>query len=115
MEKLDVVAALAALAHETRLDVFKLLVREGVTGAAAGDIANTLAVAPTTLSFHLAALAQAGLVRKRRESRHIIYAADFAAMNTMLAYLTENCCAGTPREERVSSSQADPPAAMGRR
>ena len=94
MEKSSAVAALSALAHETRLDVFRVLVREGVTGASAGAIADELGVPPATLSFHLASLKQAGLVRARRESRHIIYHADFAAMNAMLAYLTENCCAG---------------------
>lgn len=99
MEKSDAIGALAALAHETRLDVFRLLVREGVTGAAAGDIAASLGVPPATLSFHLAALAQAGLVRKHRESRHVIYAADFTTMNAMLAYLTDNCCAGATERE----------------
>ena len=94
MEKSAAIDALAALAHETRPDVFRLLVREGVIGASAGDIAAALGVPPATLSFHLAALSQAGLVRKHRESRRVIYAADFTRMNAMLAYLTENCCAG---------------------
>ena len=94
MEKSQAIDALSALAHETRLDIFRLLVREGVTGAAAGEIADALSVPPATLSFHLTALLQAGLVRKHRESRNVIYAADFTTMNAMLAYLTENCCAG---------------------
>ena len=99
MEKSHAVDALSALAHETRLDVFRLLVREGVTGCSAGDIATALDVPPATLSFHLAALAQAGLVRKRRESRSVIYAADFTTMNAMLGYLSENCCAGNAVSE----------------
>ena len=94
MEKTTAVNALSALAHETRLDVFRLLVREGVRGCSAGDIAASLDVPPATLSFHLTALAQAGLVHRRRESRSVIYAADFGAMNAILAYLTENCCVG---------------------
>lgn len=104
MEKSSAIEALSALAHETRLDIFRLLVRGGVTGLPAGAIAETLQVPSATLSFHLAALKQAGLVSARRESRSIIYAADFQCMNAMLAYLTENCCAGAreqPREQPI--------------
>jgi DNA-binding transcriptional ArsR family regulator len=107
MEKSSAVTALSALAHETRIDVFRLLVREGVTGAPAGAIAETLGVPRATLSFHLATLKQAGLVRARRESRNIIYHADFAAMNAMLAFLTENCCAGSPGAGRASLARLD--------
>lgn len=106
MEKSEAVNALSALAHETRLDVFRLLVRKGVDGLSAGDIAATLEVPPATLSFHLAALSQARLVSKRRESRSIIYAADFATMDAMLGYLTENCCAGDADIEQSRPSSA---------
>jgi len=88
-----VVSALAALAQATRLDVYRLLVQQGPSGLAAGEIAAQLKIAPATLSFHLKELARAGLVKSRQESRFIYYAADFAAMNELLAYLTENCCA----------------------
>ena len=89
------VAALGALAHETRLALFRLLVERGPDGLAAGFIAERLGVAPSSLSFHLQALAHAGLVTQRRVSRQIFYAADFAAMNGLVAYLTENCCGAT--------------------
>jgi DNA-binding transcriptional ArsR family regulator len=94
MEKQDAVAALAALAQETRLEVFRLLVRAGAEGAAPGTIAETLGVAAPTLSFHLKELRGAGLVHARREGRSLLYAPDFAAMRRLVAYLTENCCQG---------------------
>lgn len=93
MEKKTAVAALAALAQDTRLDVFRLLVQQGATGLAAGEIASALSLAPATLSFHLKELAHAGLVSSRQDGRFIFYAADYAAMNRLLAFLTENCCA----------------------
>lgn len=93
MEGQAVVTALAALAQATRLDVYRLLVQQGPSGLAAGEIAAQLQIAPATLSFHLKELARAGLVKSRQESRFIYYAADFAAMNDLLAYLTEKCCA----------------------
>ena len=86
------VEALAALAQETRLGIFRLLVREGQSGLAAGVIAERLCVSPQRLSFHLKDLAHAGLVQSRHDGRFIYYSADFAAMNDLLAYLTENCC-----------------------
>jgi DNA-binding transcriptional ArsR family regulator len=89
----SVVSALAALAQATRLGVYRLLVQQGPSGLAAGEIAAQLKIPPATLSFHLKELAHAGLVKSRQESRFIYYAADFAAMNELLAYLTENCCA----------------------
>jgi DNA-binding transcriptional ArsR family regulator len=102
MEKQDVLAALAALAHETRLDIFRLLVRAGGEGLAAGAIAETLGVSPATLSFHLKELKSAGVARCRREGRSLIYSPDFEAMNDLLGFLTENCCGGVancgPRE-----------------
>ena len=93
MESKTVVAALAALAQETRLAVYRLLVQQGPSGMAAGEIAAQLALAPATLSFHLKELAHAGLVSSRQQGRFVFYAADFGAMNTLLQFLTENCCA----------------------
>lgn len=94
MEKAEVVAALAALAQDTRLDVFRLLVQAGADGMAAGQIGERLGLPGPTLSFHLNQLRHAGLVTFRRESRSLIYAAEYGAMNALLAYLTENCCQG---------------------
>jgi DNA-binding transcriptional ArsR family regulator len=94
MEKTDVIAALAALAHETRLDVFRLLVQTGPEGMPAGRIGERLGLPSATLSFHLNHLRHAGLVTFRRESRSLIYMAEYPAMNDLLAYLTENCCQG---------------------
>jgi ArsR family transcriptional regulator len=94
MEKSDAIAALAALSQDNRLDVFRLLVRAGHDGMAAGAVATALSLAPNTLSFHFDRLRQAGLVTVKREGRSLIYAARFETMNALLAYLTENCCAG---------------------
>jgi len=94
MEKSDAVAALAALAQDNRLDVFRLLVQAGPEGLAAGAVAERLSLAPNTLSFHFDRLRQAGLVTVTREGRSLIYAARFEAMNDLLGYLTENCCQG---------------------
>jgi DNA-binding transcriptional ArsR family regulator len=93
MESKQAVQALGALAQETRLAVFRLLVEAGPQGMAAGDIAAELDLPPATLSFHLAQLANAGLVRGRQEGRFIYYAPDFSAMNGLVGFLTENCCA----------------------
>ena len=94
MEKTDTVAALAALAQENRLDVFRLLVQAGPAGLAAGAVAEKLSLAPNTLSFHFDRLRNAGLVTCKREGRSLIYAARYETMNGLLAYLTENCCGG---------------------
>jgi ArsR family transcriptional regulator len=94
MEKIKAVAALAALAQDSRLDVFRLLVQAGPQGVPAGQIGERLGLAPATLSFHLSQLRHAGLVTFRRESRSLIYAAEYPTMNGLLAYLTENCCGG---------------------
>ena len=94
MEKTDAVAALAALAQDNRLDVFRLLVQAGPEGLPAGAIAERLALAPNTLTFHFDRLRQAGLVTVRREGRSMIYAARFETMNALLGYLTDNCCGG---------------------
>jgi ArsR family transcriptional regulator len=95
MEKSQAVAALAALAQESRLDVFRLLVQSGPEGMSAGRIAAALDLPSNTLTFHFDRLRAAGLVTVRRESRSMIYAARFEAMNALLTYLTENCCGGT--------------------
>ncbi len=96
MEKSSAIAALGALAQESRLDVFRLLVQAGAEGMAAGQIGDRLALPSATLSFHLNQLRHAGLVTFRREGRSLVYAAEYAAMNALLAYLTENCCLGDP-------------------
>lgn len=93
MKSKSAVQSLAALAQETRLAVYRLLVQQGPSGMAAGEIAAQLGLAPATLSFHLKELAHAGLVSARQDGRFIFYAADFDAMNALLAFLTENCCA----------------------
>lgn len=94
MKTATAIDALAALAQDSRLAVFRLLVQEGPEGLPAGTIAERLGISPPTLSFHLSELAAAGLVQSRRDGRSIIYAADYAAMNGLIAYLTENCCRG---------------------
>src|SRR6478609_11418484 len=94
MEKTDAIAALAALAQDNRLDVFRLLVEAGPEGMPAGAVATTLDLAPNTLTFHFDRLQTAGLVTVRREGRSMIYAARFETMNSLLGYLTENCCCG---------------------
>jgi arsenate reductase (glutaredoxin) len=96
MEKLDALAALAALAQESRLDVFRLLVQAGAEGIPAGQIGERLGLPSATLSFHLNHLKQSGLIKCRRESRLLIYTAEYTVMNGLLAYLTENCCQGNP-------------------
>lgn len=93
METNQAVRALAALAQDTRLAVYRLLVQQGPSGMAAGEIAAQLSLAPATLSFHLKELSNAGLVNSRQDGRFVFYAADFAAMNALLAFLSENCCA----------------------
>src|SRR6202161_1516835 len=94
MKKLDAVAALAALAQDNRLDVFRLLVEAGPEGMPAGSVASALKLAPNTLTFHFDRLRDAGLVTVRRDGRSMIYAARYETMNGVLAFLTENCCQG---------------------
>jgi ArsR family transcriptional regulator, arsenate/arsenite/antimonite-responsive transcriptional repressor len=103
MEKTDVVAALAALAQDNRLDTFRLLVRAGPDGLPAGQVAAALGLPPNTLSFHFDRLRQAGLVTVRRAGRSMIYAARFDTMRALLGYLTENCCEGPPNQCRPAS------------
>jgi len=96
METKQAVTALSALAQETRLEVFRLLVKEGPNGLSAGIIARRLMVPPATLSFHLSQLEQAGLLRSHRQSRRILYAADIEGARRLLAFLMEDCCQGNP-------------------
>ena len=98
MEKIDAVAALSALAQDNRLDVFRLLVEAGPEGMPAGEIADTLGIAPNTLTFHFDRLRMADMVSVRREGRSMIYAARFETMNALLGYLTDNCCRGAPEK-----------------
>lgn len=92
MESEVAVLRLAALAHPSRLEAFRLLVRQGDGGLPAGELATRLHIAAPTLSFHLQQLRHAGLVRSRRRAREVVYTADYAASNELLRYLTENCC-----------------------
>ena len=92
MNQKRVIAALGALAQETRLELFRLLVTAGPAGLPAGAIAEKLGVLPSSLSFHLQQLVHAGLITQRRLSRQLIYSAEYGAMNDLMAYLTENCC-----------------------
>ncbi len=96
MEPVSAVKRLSALSQESRLAIFRLLIRAGSSGVAAGDIARTLGVPPNTLSTQLGILANAGLATSRREGRSIIYAADFDGMSELLLYLMEDCCQGRP-------------------
>src|ERR1700744_541351 len=96
MEKTQAVTALAALAQDNRLDVYRLLVQAGPEGMPAGAVAEALGLAPNTLTFHFDRLRTAGLVTVRRDGRSMIYAAQFETMNALLGFLTENCCGGAP-------------------
>lgn len=117
MEMIGAIRALGALAHEKRLRIYRALVQAGPQGMPAGQIGEAIKVPGATLSFHLAHLARSGLVRSRQEGRYVIYSADFANMNRLVGYLTENCCRGsacapvkptpkgTPWKRPTSSSQ----------
>jgi DNA-binding transcriptional ArsR family regulator len=106
MKSDDAVAALAALAQENRLAVFRLLVRAGIDGMAAGQVAERLGLAPNTLTFHFDRLRVAGLVSVRRDGRSMIYAARYEAMNDLIAFLTENCCQGVPCRPSAARKQS---------
>jgi DNA-binding transcriptional ArsR family regulator len=93
MKNNDAVKALGALAQESRLEIFRLLVRKGSTGMAAGDLSTHFEMPPATMSFHLKELSNAGLIASRRESRSIIYAANYGHMQSLISFLMENCCA----------------------
>jgi len=90
------VSALSALAHTDRLTAFRLLVKAGPNGMPSGEIAEALSIPPTRMSFHLAALERAGLLRCWRDGRHVRYAASYDDMRQLLAFLTEDCCSGNP-------------------
>ena len=94
MNESQVVAALTALAQETRLRIIRFLVRQGPAGANAGAISAAVDVAPSRLSFHMAALEKGGLVSRKRKSRHVIYAAEFSTLAAVTSFLGEECCAG---------------------
>jgi ArsR family transcriptional regulator len=98
----QVIDALGALAHEHRLAIFRLLVERGPAGLPAGRIAARVGLVPSSLTFHLQNLQRAGLIARRRESRHLMYSADFTAMTALVGYLTDNCCA-------ESAAQCCPP------
>lgn len=95
MEKSETIAALAALAHDTRLDIFRMLVEAGPEGLPVGAIGDALGVPPATLNHHLAQLKQAGLVAVERDGRKLIHRADYERMEGLIGYLTENCCQGS--------------------
>ena len=94
MDTKEAVKRLASIAQEARLDIFRLLVQAGSEGLSAGVIGEKLSIPNSTLSFHLKELNHAGLIDSRQESRYVYYSANYEAMNSLLAYLTENCCAG---------------------
>ncbi len=114
MEEQNVVRALGALAQTVRLRVFRALVIAGAEGLTPGTIADGLDIPANTLSFHLKELAQAGLVTQERASRHLIYRAAYDRMNGLLAYLTENCCAGAGCAVTAAASPARSPGADAR-
>ena len=98
METKQAIQSLSALAQESRLSIFRLLVQAGPAGMAAGAIGEALDLPPATLSFHLASLTRAGLAQSRQDGRFIIYNADYAGMNALVGFLTENCCQGAACE-----------------
>ncbi len=120
MKEATVLAALGALSQETRLDIFRLLVQKGPQGLPAGEIGERLGQAAPSISFHMNQLRFAGLVSSRRQSRSIIYSANFRAMNDLLAYLTENCCGGNmeacaPQSARCAPARVSASRATSRR
>lgn len=98
MNTRNVVSRLAALAQDTRLAIFRLLVQQGPEGLCVGDIGARVKANGATLTFHLKELSNAGLIKSRQEGRFFYYSADFKVMNQLITYLTENCCAGSPCE-----------------
>lgn len=112
MKTKSAIPLLAALAQETRLSVFRLLVEQGPDGLPAGQIAERLDISPATLSFHLKELTNAGLTQSRQEGRFIFYAANYAAMDGLIGFLTKNCCAGAPCD--APSAACAPPVRKSR-
>lgn len=107
METSDAIKALAALAQESRLAIFRFLVTLGPAGMAATKIGEELSIPPSSLSFHLKELTHAGLIKSRQESRFIIYAANFEQMNSLISFLGENCCGGNPCSPDPRSCKTD--------
>jgi ArsR family transcriptional regulator, arsenate/arsenite/antimonite-responsive transcriptional repressor len=112
MQAETVIRALGALAQEHRLAAFRLLVQAGPDGLPAGALAHAVAVPASSMSFHLGQLANAGLVTQQRQSRSIIYSANYDAMNGLMAYLTENCCGGVPCGPAAASITCAPQEAI---
>jgi ArsR family transcriptional regulator, arsenate/arsenite/antimonite-responsive transcriptional repressor len=108
-----VIEALGALAHEHRLAIYRLLVQRGPGGLPAGSIGDRVGLVPSSLTFHLQNLQRSGLITQRRESRQLIYSADFTVMNGLVGYLTENCCGNSGEE--CSPSCAPAPAKAAKR
>jgi DNA-binding transcriptional ArsR family regulator len=109
METKAAVTALAALAQDSRLAIFRALVQAGPSGLAAGRIAELTGIAPSSLSFHLKELSHAGMVDSQQAGRFVIYAANFSTMNALLGFLTENCCGGNPCSPVCSPACATEP------
>jgi DNA-binding transcriptional ArsR family regulator len=109
-----VIGALGALAHDHRLAIYRLLVQRGPDGLPAGAIGERVGLVPSSLTFHLQNLQRAGLIAQRRESRHLIYSADFAVMNGLVDYLTENCCGDSGGDCSSSCAPAAPAKAAKR-
>jgi ArsR family transcriptional regulator len=109
-----IIEALGALAHEHRLAIYRLLVQRGPEGLPAGNIGQRVGLLPSSLTFHLQNLQRAGLIAQRRDSRQLIYSADFAAMNGLVGYLTENCCGNNSAECSTNCAPA-PPAKAAKR
>lgn len=106
MNATDAIPALAAIAQEHRLAIYRLLVQAGPEGMAAGAIADALGLPASSLSFHLAHLNRAGMIAQRRESRSLIYTADFERMTALVGFLTDNCCGGEPCAPAAQPSSA---------
>jgi ArsR family transcriptional regulator len=114
VKNIEAVEALSALAHEHRLSIFRILIKRGPEGLSAGRIADRVGLVPSSLTFHLQNLQRAGLISQRRMSRQLFYAADFAAMNALVGYLTENCCAESEAECAASCTPVRPEKAAKR-
>lgn len=109
MKTPQIIDALGALAHEHRLRIYRTLVERGPEGLPAGVIGERVGLVPSSLTFHLQTLQRAGLITQRRESRQLIYSADFDAMDGLVGYLTENCCAGSAASCAAACKPAAPP------
>jgi ArsR family transcriptional regulator len=108
MKNKEIVSAMAALAQESRLAVFRLLVQSGPEGLPATQIAEQLDIPPSSLSFHLKELMHAAMVNQKKEGRSLIYSANFKTMNTLVGFLTENCCGGNPCTPSVRATAVKP-------